>query len=539
MTHNGYISLMQNSMDENLELPAFTDYQGETFTYGEVKQHIANLHQLYRNLGIKPREHIAIVGRNMSSWAIAYLSVVSYGCTVVPILPDFSTNDIQHIVNHSGSVFLFATELQYDKIDQHKMPLLKGILSLPGFNVLYNPKSLNLAMPSANIDEWQPARVEPIELMVLSYTSGTSGFSKGVMLPHQSIWSNVQYARDSLDLKRGDRIVSFLPMAHAYGCLFEFLWPFTVGCHITFITKTPSPRIITEAFQAVKPHLILSVPLILEKIFKKNIQPQIEEGTISTMLKIPLINKLVHSKIRKKLFEVFGGEFREMVIGGAALNHDVEAFLRTIGFPLTVGYGMTECGPLISYAPWTEARQGGAGRIVHRMEVKIDSADPYNEVGEILVKGMNCMSGYYKNDEATREMFDADGWLHTGDMGVIDSENFIYIKGRCKSMILGASGQNIYPEEIEAVLNSMDWVQESLVRDMGEGRLEALIYPDFELADAKGVSESELEKRLQAMRNEVNKILPPYQNITKVTLFAEEFEKTPKRSIKRFVYNLQ
>lgn len=539
MTHNGYISLMQNSIDENLDLPAFSDFQGETFTYGEVKQHIANLHQLYGNLGIKPREHIAIVGRNMSSWAIAYLSVVSYGCTVVPILPDFSTNDIQHIVNHSGSVFLFATELQYDKIDQHKMPLLKGILSLPGFKVLYNPKSLNLTMPSADVNQWQPASVESIDLMVLSYTSGTSGFSKGVMLPHQSIWSNVQYARDSLDLKRGDRIVSFLPMAHAYGCLFEFLWPFTVGCHITFITKTPSPRIITEAFQAVKPHLILSVPLILEKIFKKNIQPQIEEGTISTMLKIPLVNKLVHSKIRKKLFEVFGGEMREMVIGGAALNHDVEAFLHMIGFPLTVGYGMTECGPLISYAPWAEARQGGAGRIVHRMEVKIDSADPFNEVGEILVKGMNCMSGYYKNEEATKAMFDDDGWLHTGDMGVIDKDNFIYIKGRCKSMILGASGQNIYPEEIEAVLNSMDLVQESLVRDMGEGRLEALIYPDFELADAKGISESELEKRLQTMRNEVNQILPAYQNITKVTLFAEEFEKTPKRSIKRFVYNLQ
>lgn len=532
---------MMNSIHENAELNAFSDYLGGTYTFKQVGEHIAKLHRLYKQLGIQRGDKIAIVGRNMSSWAISYLSVVSYGAVVVPILPDFSANDIQHIVNHSGSVFLFATELQYDKFDHEQMPHLKGILSLPDFKVLCD-KCHGLqaewdSILSSGAMGLEPATVAHEELMVLSYTSGTSGFSKGVMLPHRSIWSNVQFARDSFDLKAGDRMVSFLPLAHAYGCLFEFLWPFTIGVHVTFITKTPSPRIILEAFQAVKPHLILSVPLILEKIFKKNIHPIIEKGTVATVLKIPLVNKLLHAKIRNKLVENFGGEFREMIVGGAALNHDVEEFLHKIGFPLTVGYGMTECGPLISYSSATTTKMKSAGRIVHRMEVRIDHPDPDTLVGEICVKGDNLMLGYYKNPDATKEMFDEDGWLHTGDLGIADGENFIFIKGRSKSMILGASGQNIYPEEIEALLNSMDLVQESLVRDMGEGKLEALIYPDFEMADSLGLSEQQLENKLQEIKNEANKVLPAYQNISKVTLFPEEFEKTPKRSIKRFVYN--
>jgi long-chain acyl-CoA synthetase len=479
----------------------------------------------------------------MSAWAISYLSVVSYGAVVVPILPDFSASDIQHIVNHSGAVLLFSTDLQNDKIDHEKMPHIKGVVSLPDFKVLNDPKHVLekkwKSVLSLKKRAYITATVPAEALMVLSYTSGTSGFSKGVMLPHRSIWSNVKYARDVFDLKAGDRIVSFLPLAHAYGCLFEFLWPFTIGCHITFISKTPSPRIITEAFQAVKPNLILSVPLILEKIFKKNIQPIIEKGTMATFLKIPIINKLLHAKIRSKLEDTFGGEFKEMIVGGAALNHDVEEFLHTIGFPLTVGYGMTECGPLISYAPSPKTKMRSAGKIVHRMQVRIDAPDAETTVGEICVKGDNLMLGYYKNPEATRDIFDEEGWLHTGDLGIADDDGFIFIKGRSKSMILGASGQNIYPEEVEAVINSMDLVQESVVRDMGEGKLEALVYPDFEMADAKRISEQKLEVKLQELKGEVNKILPPYQQISKVTLFPEEFEKTPKRSIKRFVYNLE
>lgn len=542
MDGNGFIELMHRSITDNADRLAFSDFKGESYTFAQVGKRIGELHGLYRHLEIGRGDRIALVGRNMSAWSIAYLSVVSYGAVVVPVLHDFSANDIQHIVNHSGAVFLFATDLQFDKFDESMMPNLKGILSLPDFNVL-SDRSGKVRDFWGTVGQLTrlrmvTARVGPEELMVLSYTSGTSGFSKGVMLPHRSIWSNVQFARDSFDLKAGDRMVSFLPLAHAYGCLFEFLWPFTIGVHVTFISKTPSPHVIIEAFQSVRPHLILSVPLILEKIFKKNIQPIIEKGTVSAVLRIPLVNKLLHAKIRSKLVETFGGEFREMIVGGAALNHDVEEFLTTIGFPLTVGYGMTECGPLISYAPAPATQLRSAGRIVHRMQVRIDSADGPGSIGEICVKGDNLMLGYYKNPDATREIFDADGWLHTGDLGTVDDHDFIFIKGRSKSMILGASGQNIYPEEIEALVNSMDLVQESLVRDMGEGRLEALVYPDYEMADALGLNEEQLAARLQELKGEVNKLLPAYQNISKLTLFPEEFEKTPKRSIKRFVYNI-
>lgn len=543
MEGNGYIDYLHQAIEANTTKTAFSDYQGESYTFGEVGEWIMKHHQLFKELDIHKGDRIALVGRNMSAWAISYLSVVSYGAVVVPILPDFSASDIQHIVNHSGAVLLFCTDLQNDKIDHEKMPHIKGVVSLPDFKVLNDPKHVLekkwKSVLSLKKRAYITATVPAEALMVLSYTSGTSGFSKGVMLPHRSIWSNVKYARDVFDLKAGDRIVSFLPLAHAYGCLFEFLWPFTIGCHITFISKTPSPRIITEAFQAVKPNLILSVPLILEKIFKKNIQPVIEKGTMATFLKIPLINKLLHTKIRNKLEITFGGEFKEMIVGGAALNHDVEEFLHTIGFPLTVGYGMTECGPLISYAPSPKTKMRSAGKIVHRMQVRIDAPNPETQVGEICVKGDNLMLGYYKNPEATRDIFDEEGWLHTGDLGIADDDGFIFIKGRSKSMILGASGQNIYPEEVEAVINSMDLVQESVVRDMGEGKLEALVYPDFEMVDAKRISEQKLEVKLQELKGEVNKILPPYQQISKVTLFPEEFEKTPKRSIKRFVYNLE
>ncbi|WP_430817005.1 AMP-binding protein [Carboxylicivirga sp. RSCT41] len=548
MENNGYLSFVEQALSSNGTLNAFSDFKGETITYNQVGERIVALHQLYNELGIKKGDKVALIGRNMTSWAVVYLGTITYGAVIVPILPDFNSGDIHHIVNHSESKLLFTTDLLFDKLDETKMKGLMGIISInqcislvdnvkgglgecveklqaffKGDGSSFNPEQLNFP------------EIESEEVMVLSYTSGTSGFSKGVLLPHRSIWSNIKYAQEHLILKPQERVVSFLPLAHAYGCLFEFLWPFTMGCHITFLTRTPSPQIITEAFRKVKPHIILSVPLILEKIFKKRVQPQLEEPKVKALLKIPGLNKVVYNKVKKKLFEVFGGEFREIIIGGAALNKDVELFLRKIGFPFTIGYGMTECGPLISYAPWTESRRFSAGELVDRMEVKIDSKDPYNEVGEILVRGDNTLLGYYKNQDATDEIFGDDGWLHTGDLGVIDEQNFIYIKGRSKNLLLGASGQNIYPEEIEATINSMEYVQECLVRD-NDGKLEALIYPDYEATDAERLNKAQIEQKLQEIKAATNKTLPAYMNIQQVTLFPEEFEKTPKKSIKRYKY---
>jgi long-chain acyl-CoA synthetase len=547
MKQNGYIGLVKLALENYSGIPSFSDFKGDTITYHEVGKYIYRCHLIFKTLGIKPGDKIALIGRNSTNWALVYLGAVTYGAVVVPILPDFSPFDINHIVNHSESVILFSTDLIFDKIDETKMPSLKGIISMNDLSVLVdNNGKVQNAIDRArdkierlgdrfNIGKINFFIPKPDDLMVLSYTSGTSGFSKGVLLSHRSIWSNVQYARDTFDIAPGERIVSFLPLAHAYGCLFEFLWPFTEGCHITFLTRTPSPVIITEAFRKVKPHLILSVPLILEKIFKKQILPKLEQRSMKTLLKVPLINKIIYSKIRSKLIEVFGGEFREIIIGGAALNKDVERFLRKIRFPLTIGYGMTECGPLISYAPWNETKAHSAGRIVHRMQVRIDSVDPYNHVGEILVKGENNMVGYYKNKQSTDEIFDKEGWLHTGDLGLIDKDNFIFIKGRSKNMILGPSGQNIYPEEIEAVINNKEYVQECLVRD-DNGKIEALVYPDYEAVDAENLSDDDVQKILQDIKKEVNRELPAFMNISKIVLFPEEFEKTPKKSIKRYKY---
>lgn len=544
MEANGYLSMVERIIRSHPDSPAFTDYEGETYTFREVGKAIFEMHYIFRELGIRKGDKVALIGRNMSNWAITYLSTVTYGAVVVPILPDFQPNDIHHIINHSESVFLFASNSLFDRIDETKIPDVKGILSINDFQPLADHngklgKALVRAKEKAEdsfvVDNLRFNALGSEEVMVLSYTSGTSGFSKGVLLPHRSIWSNVQYAADTFDLVAGERIVSFLPLAHAYGCLFEFLWPFITGCHITFLTRTPSPQIITEAFRKVKPHLILSVPLILEKIFKRRIMPQLEKMPVKTLLKLPIANKLIYAKVRKTLFEVFGGEFKEMVVGGAALNKDVELFLKKINFPLTVGYGMTECGPLISYAPWQKTQTFSAGRIVDRMQVRIDSSDPYNVVGEIQVRGDNTLLGYYKNEKATREIFTDDGWIHTGDLGVIDADNFIFIKGRSKNMILGASGQNIYPEEIEAVLNNHELVQECLVRER-DGKIEALVYPDYEVKDMSDFTHEEIEKEMQRLRSDVNKELPAFMAISKVILFPEEFEKTPKKSIKRYKY---
>jgi long-chain acyl-CoA synthetase len=547
MINNGYITMVEDVLKKHPDLQAFSDYNGEGYSFREVGKKIFFLHQFLHEAGVKKGDKVALIGRNMSNWAVTYLGIITYGAVVVPILPDFLSNDIHHIVNHSESVLLFSTELMFDKIDDTQIPHVKGIVSITNYTpIVDHHEKLKKALEKAHqktdkagtpfdISQLKFPKIGSEEVMVLSYTSGTSGFSKGVLLPHRSIWSNVQFATDKFDLVAGDRIVSFLPLAHAYGCLFEFLWPFTDGCHITFLTRTPSPQIITEAFRMVKPHLILSVPLILEKIFKRQIMPKLESPGIKALLKVPVANKLLHNKIRNKLNTVFGGHFKEMIVGGAALNKEVETFLTKIKFPLTVGYGMTECGPLISYEPWTTTRPFSAGRIVDRMEVRIDSPDPYNIVGEIQVKGDNLLLGYYKNESATQDIFCDDGWIHTGDLGIIDKDNFVYIRGRSKNMILGASGQNIYPEEIEATINANEFVQECLVREK-DGKIEALVYPDYEACECLKFNHQDIEVRLQKLRAEVNEQLPAYMAISKIILFPEEFEKTPKKSIKRYKY---
>ena len=545
MNSNGYISMVQNTIEKGADSMAFTDYDGESYTFREVGEIIFKLHETFHELGIKKGDKIALIGRNMSHWSSVYLSIVTYGATVVPILPDFHSNDIHHIVNHSEAVLLFSTTWMFDKIDEGKVPNLKGIISINDFTTLVDEKGrVNKALAKANkavgtapfdVKRIKYPKIGPEEVMVLSYTSGTSGFSKGVLIPHRSIWSNVQYATDKFEMHAGDRIVSFLPLAHTYGCLFEFLWPFIVGCHITFLTRTPTPQIITEAFRAVKPHLILSVPLILEKIFKRRIQPSLDKPALKVLVKLPLANKLIYSKIKNTLIETFGGEFRAMVLGGAALNKEVEAFLKKINFPITIGYGMTECGPLISYEHWDATKLFSAGRVVDRMEVRIDSPDPENIVGEIQVRGDNLHLGYFKNETATKESFAEDGWMHTGDLGVVDSDGFIFIRGRSKNMILGPSGQNIYPEEIEAVINNKEIVAECLVREK-DGKIEALIYPDYEVCDECKMGSDEIDKVLLELRKEVNEELPAFMQVSRMVLFAEEFEKTPKKSIKRFKY---
>ncbi|TCO10817.1 AMP-binding protein [Natronoflexus pectinivorans] len=545
MEANGYLSMVEKAIVENADSIAFSDFKGEDHTFRQVGKAIFKLHVVFKELGVKKGDKIALIGRNMSNWGICYLATVTYGAVTVPILPDFHSNDIHHIINHSESVLLLSSDLMFDKIDEGQIPDVKGIISVNSYEPLVDRKGkLKKALTKADeitgngkfdVTRLMFPKMGTEEVMVLSYTSGTSGFSKGVLLPHRSIWSNVKYASDTFDLVAGNRIVSFLPMAHAYGCLFEFLWPFITGCHITFLTRTPSPQIITEAFREVKPHLILSVPLILEKIFKRRIMPKLEKPGLKALLKVPVINKLIYNKVRSTLFEVFGGEFKEMVVGGAALNRDVELFLKKINFPITVGYGMTECGPLISYAPWDKTETFSAGSIVDRMQVRIDSEDPYNVVGEIQVKGDNTLLGYFKNDKATREIFTDDGWIHTGDLGVIDENDFIFIRGRSKNMILGASGQNIYPEEIEAVIGSKELVQECLVRE-SDGKIEALIYPDYEVCDLSNCSSEEIETVMQKLRSEVNSELPPYMAVSKMIIFPEEFEKTPKKSIKRYKY---
>jgi long-chain acyl-CoA synthetase len=487
MEQKNLAGLYTESFRKNWDLPMFSDYEGDEFKYSDIAQSIHVLKIIFEKAGIQKGDKIAIYGRNSSNWAKIFLACVSYNAVIVPILPDFKPDNVHHIINHSGSTFLFAAKPLYETLDQQQMPSLKGSIAIEDFSVLFSKeeslKALSdegLSMMKLGAVKRETFEFEPMsdeDLLVLSYTSGSSGFSKGVMIPVRSITSNIIFAQDHMPLKAGDKIVSFLPMAHVFGQLFEFLFPATLGCHTTFLNKTPSPVVLIQSFQKIQPHLILTVPLIIEKIYKKKLQPTLQKPVMKVLLSIPGIRNILYKKIRSKLVDTFGGRFYEIVIGGAALNAEVEMFFRKIKFPFTIGYGMTECGPLISYAAWYDSRPHSAGQLVDRMEVRIESDDPFNTVGEIQVRGTNVMLGYYNNDEANRNTFTEDGWLKTGDLGIIDADNFVYIKGRSKNMLLGPSGQNIYPEELEARLSNLPYVLECVVVQR-ENKLVALVYPD-------------------------------------------------------------
>ncbi|MFW5978945.1 MAG: AMP-binding protein [Bacteroidia bacterium] len=551
MLKENFIEYIETSIKNNWDLPALTDYKGSTYYYKDVARKISRIHIMFEECDVKKGDKIALIGKNSANWAMTYLAVVSYGAVVVPVLPDFHPDDMHHIVNHSDSVILFVEDNIWENLDETTMPNLRAIISLNDYKILIESKkeevqkNLNklediytkkYGKDGLSQEQFELEKVSNKEIGVLNYTSGTTGFSKGVMLPLNSLSANIRFARYNLPLQPGDNIVSFLPLAHTYGCAFEFLWPFTIGCHIHFLTRTPSPKIIINAFKEIKPSIVIAVPLILEKIYKKQILPTITKKSMKVLMNLPMLDKAIYKKINQKLTDSFGGNFKEVVIGGAPLNKDVEKFLKKINFPYTVGYGMTECGPLISYANWDKTKFGSAGKLVDTLDIKIDSEDPYNEVGEIMVKGENLLHGYYKNDEATRNAIDSEGWLHTGDLGVIDKENFVFIKGRSKSMILGPSGENIYPEEIESKLNNMPYIQESLVLQK-ENRLVALVYPDYEKADSEGIkNENKLQEIIEENKKQVNEELPKFKQIAQVKLHPTEFEKTPKKSIRRYLY---
>jgi long-chain acyl-CoA synthetase len=547
MIQERLIGYIEQSIRQNWEMEALSNYREKEYSYKDIAQKILKFHGLFRESGIKEGDRIALVGRNSANWCITYLSTVTYGAVIVPILPDFKPEDLINIINHSDSRLLFADEKIYESFDLTRMPEIIGAVSLDDFSMIsfVSPvfkESFDLmdekyskAYPELKKEDIKFSGISNDKLAVISYTSGTTGFSKGVMITHNSLACNVRFAQNHMPLKPGDPLVSFLPLAHTYGCAFEFLFPFTFGCHITILTKTPSPQILIQAFDEIKPRLILSVPLVIEKIFKKQLLPVISKPQMKILLAIPGINKILYRKIREKLTVTFGGKFHEIVIGGAAFNADAEKFFKKIGFRFTVGYGMTECGPLISYASWDTTKLGASGRAVDTLEVTIDSPDPEKIVGEIILRGENVMTGYYKNEKATREMIDNKGWMHTGDLGIIDKEGNIFIKGRSKSMILGPSGKNIYPEEIESIINNKNYVMESLIISE-DNKLIGLIYPDYETMKRDNISEEQLVAILDQTRKEVNERLPEFMTVSKFRIHPEEFVKTPKRSIKRFLY---
>ena len=544
-----FIALLEKSIKKNWDDNALTDYKGVTYQYKDVARKIEKLHIIFEESGVKPGDKIAICGRNMSHWGVTFLATVTYGAVIVPILHEFKPDQVHNIVNHSEAKLLFVGDVVWEGLDEGAMPDLEGIILVNDFSLLvsrtekltYAREHLNELFGKKFPKNFRKEHLNyhkdsPDELLVLNYTSGTTSFSKGVMIPARALWSNMMFAFSALTMKKGDRLVSMLPMAHMYGLAFEFLYQFCAGVQVFFLTRMPSPKIILQAFAEVKPSLVIAVPLIIEKIIKKNVLPKLETPTMKFLLHVPLVSDKIKEKVREQLMNAFGGAFYEIVVGGAAFNQEIEAFMRSIDFPYTVGYGMTECAPLICYEDWKRFKAGSCGKAVANMEVKVLSADPANIPGEIICRGDNVMLGYYKNEEATNEVIDADGWMHTGDLGVIDEEGNVTIKGRSKNMLLGPSGQNIYPEEIEDKMNNMPYVNESIIIQALDGKLAALIYPDFELAFANGMSEKQVEEQMEANRVAVNAQIAAYEQIARVKIYHEEFEKTPKKSIKRFLY---
>ena len=544
-------SLIEQSIIKNWELDALTDYKGATLQYRDVARKIEKLHIIFQNSGIDKGDKIAICGRNSSNWAVVFLATLTYGAVAVPILHEFMPDQVHNIVNHSEAKLLFVGDMVAPTIQEEEMPHLEGILFIPDFSVIVS-RSEKLTYAREHLNEifghkypkyFRQEHVNyykeesPEELLLINYTSGTTGFSKGVMIPARALWSNYDFATGVLGDKvsRGDNIISILPMAHMYGMMFEFLFEFLIGCHIYFLTRIPSPAIIAQAFAEVKPAVIIAVPLVIEKIIRKKVFPKIQNNLMKLLLNMPVVSKKVNQKICEEVKNAFGGRFYEIIVGGAAFNQEIEHFLHKINFPYTVGYGTTECAPIIAYSDYKTFVPGSCGRAVVHMQVEIESSDPQNIPGEIIVKGLNVMLGYYKNEEATNQVLDSNGWYHTGDLGIMDKDGNIFIKGRSKNMLLGSNGQNIYPEEIEDKLNSLALVGESIVLQREE-KLVALVHPDMEEAESMGFSMDDIQKVMTQNLQTLNEMMPGYSKVSDIILHEEEFEKTPKKSIKRYLY---
>ncbi len=544
------IGLLENNVKKHWDSDSLSDYQGETLKGKQIATQIAKLHILFEEMGIQRGDKIALCGRNTSNWCVCFLGIITYGAVAVPILHEFKPEQIHNIVNHSDARILFAGDIVWKVLDGEQMTQLEGVIQMNDYSIPFSrnealikfnstlddtfAKKYPKGMTTSDVD-YTPEDDEN-KVALINYTSGTTSSSKGVLLPYRAIVSNIVFGFDNLTLYKSDNIVSMLPLAHMYGLLYEFLFEFCSGAHVWFLTRVPSPKIIFQAFAELKPRLIVAVPLIIEKVMKTKVMPQLQTPKMKILLHLPIINHFIKKKIRAKLVEAFGGKFFEIIVGGAGFNQDVEKVLRMIRFPYSVGYGMTECAPLVCYTVWDKFVAGSCGQPVDRMQVRILSRDPENVVGEIIVKGDNVMLGYYKNEEATRQALDEQGWLHTGDLGIIDSRGNLFIRGRSKNMILGPSGQNIYPEEIEEKLNMYPLVAESIISQGKDLKLKALVHPDTDAAKKQDLTDADVEKAIEEYRVNINQELPAYSQIASVTIHAEEFEKTPKRSIKRFLY---
>ena len=543
--------IIEKSIIDNWDLDALTDYKGITLQYHDVARKIEKLHIMFENSGVERGDKIALCGRNSAHWAVAFIATLTYGAVAVPILHEFTPEQIHNIVNHSEAKILFVGDIVSTQVDATKMPSLEGIINIPDYSLaLSRTDKLTYAREHLNelygrkfpkyfrrehVHYYHEQRAD--ELALINYTSGTTGFSKGVMIPYRALWGNYDFAVHVLGkaIHHGDRVISILPMAHMYGMAFEFIFEFLHGCHIYYLTRIPSPAIIAQAFSDVRPQIIIAVPLVIEKIIRKKVFPKLQTGTVRLLRNLPIINKKVEEKICEQVKQAFGGRFYEVIIGGAAFNQEVEQFLHRINFPYTVGYGTTECAPIICYSDYQSFVPGSCGRAVIHMEVKIDSPDPANVPGEILARGTNVMLGYYKNEEATRQTIDNEGWYHTGDLGTMDAYGNVFIKGRSKNMLLGPSGQNIYPEEIEDKLNSMPLVVESMVVQR-DTKLVGLVYPDYEEAKNQGLAQSGIEAQMQQNLQDLNLVQPAYCKLAAIEIQDTEFEKTPKKSIKRYMY---